>query len=209
MESLQDVWYTTRRPGRQDNQDDQTYPDMSVLQEYKAALLSQERTECDIDFFKEAPADLVANFCGECIEPSFPSNLFNRLQDLVPSAEEVDVLRGTFLSRFLSGCPFLRDLSPELFHDRSRYLSLSMAFLGAVILAEIERSRSLWNLATKTLMATLALDNSQTRHTEIPLACILLETVGVLSSDLSIWHIANNVHGCVEAVRGNLFPSRL
>lgn len=45
-----------------------------------------------------------------------------------------------------------------------------MASLGAVTLTDIPRSRSLWKLATKTLMATLALDNSQTRNTDIPLA---------------------------------------
>ncbi|GJN86942.1 hypothetical protein PLIIFM63780_010524 [Purpureocillium lilacinum] len=146
MESMQDVWYTRRRPRRLDSQEDQIYPETSVLQEYKTALLSQEKAEGDLDFFQGAPGELIASFRGDSIEVR-----------ITPAP-----------------C--------------------------AVTLTDIPRSRSLWKLATKTLMATLALDNSQTRNTDIPLACLLLETVGVLSSDLTIWHLTNNIHGCAEAI---------
>ncbi|KAJ6443564.1 LOW QUALITY PROTEIN: Monooxygenase FAD-binding protein [Purpureocillium lavendulum] len=170
MESVQDVWYTKRRPRRLDTQEDQIYPETSVLQEFKTALLAQETTLNDVDFFQGAPEDLVTNFRGESVEPSFPCSLFNRLEDHLPPVDEVSVLREAFLAQFISGCPFLHRLSPDLFHARSRYLSLSIASIGAITLADLPRSRALWSLATKTLVATLALDNRQTRNTDVPLA---------------------------------------
>lgn len=65
---MQDVWYTRRRPRRLDSQEDQIYPETSVLQEYKTALLSQEKAEGDLDFFQGAPGELIASFRGDSIE---------------------------------------------------------------------------------------------------------------------------------------------
>ena len=64
MEAMQDIWPTRRRPRSLETQEDQFHPDTSLLQEFKAALISQESTGTAPDFFSGAPDDLVAKLQG-------------------------------------------------------------------------------------------------------------------------------------------------
>ncbi|PNY26274.1 Uncharacterized protein TCAP_03798 [Tolypocladium capitatum] len=172
MDTIQDAWPVKRRPNRHDSHEDQSHPDTSLLHDFKAALLCQEGTDTARDFFRGAPDGLIARLQGESVEPSFPLNLFNRVDDQPPPTEDMVVWRLACLSRFQSKVPFLHTLSPHLFHPCPRYLALSIASLGAVTLAHVRTGHSIWNLASKSLMATLALDNRQTRNTNVPLSIV-------------------------------------
>jgi hypothetical protein len=74
-------------------------------------------------------------------------------------------MRNAFLTHFHPHCLFLRNVSTDAFLARSNYLSLAGASVGYFLLGSLPQCHLTWQLAHRSLEASLIMDNRQVRDT--------------------------------------------